>query len=73
MAMHAVHDEDPARQGERLRSELCIVTGLTVVQVSAVLDYYAAYPKDVDERIAANDEAAQRAQRPPAVGGLPAG
>jgi hypothetical protein len=73
VAMHAVHHEDAALQGERLRSELCTVTGLTAVQVSAALDYYAAHPTGVDERIAANDDAARRAQRPPAAGGLPAG
>jgi hypothetical protein len=61
-ALRALQDEDPARHGESLRKELCDVTGLTVVQVSAVLDYYAAHPEDVDERVAYNDEAALRVQ-----------
>jgi hypothetical protein len=42
------------------------VTGLTAVEVSAAPDYYAAHPKHVDERITANDEAAQQ---PSAAGG----
>lgn len=71
-ALHAIHDEDPGRRGERLHNELCTVTGLTPVQVSAVMDYYTAHPHDVDQRIANNTEAAQRAQRPPTAGEPPA-
>jgi hypothetical protein len=67
-ALHALRDEDPSLRGESLRSELCTVTGLTAVQVSVVLDYYAAHPHDVDRRIADNTEAGEREQRPPAAG-----
>jgi hypothetical protein len=68
-ALHALRDEDPIRRGEVLRSELRAVTGLTTDQVAAALDYYTAHPEDVDTRIAANTEAAERAQRPPTAGG----
>jgi hypothetical protein len=67
-ALHALHDEDPARRGESLRTQLCSVTGLTVVQVSAALDYYTAHPDAVDQRIADNIEAALQAQQRPAAG-----
>ena len=71
-ALHALQDEDPTLHGGRLRTELCTVTGLTAVQVSAALDYYAAHPAAVDERIAINTDAAQRAQQSPTAGEQPA-
>lgn len=70
-ALHALRDEDPTRHDDVLRDELCAVTGLTAAQVAAALDYYTAHPEDVDTRIAANDDAAERAQRPPAADGPP--
>jgi hypothetical protein len=70
-ALHALRDEDPFRHGEALRGDLRTVTGLTAAQVAATLDYYTAHPEDVDTRIAANTEAAGRAQRPPTAGGSP--
>jgi hypothetical protein len=70
-ALRAVRDEDPSRSGSVLHSELRTVTGLTTEQVSAVLGYYAAHPEDVDARIAANDEAAERALRPPTTDETP--
>ena len=70
-ALHALREEDPTRDGEVLRRELCAVTGLTTAQVSAALDYYAAQPANVDERIADNQRAAERAQRPPTAGEPP--
>jgi hypothetical protein len=70
-AMHALRAEDSARHGDVLRRELRAVTGLTTAQVSAALDYYAAHSQDVDERIANNHEAAERAPHPPAAGAPP--
>jgi hypothetical protein len=70
-ALHALRDEEPTRHGEVLRSELRTATGLTTAQVAAALDYYAAHPEDVDTRIAANNETAERTQRPPTAGGPP--
>lgn len=67
-ALHAVREEDPTREGELLQRELRAVTGLTTAQVSAALDYYAAHREHIDERIASNNQAAERAQRPPAAG-----
>jgi len=36
---------------------------LTEAQVRTALGYYGAYPDEIDAQIAANDEAAQRAER----------
>jgi hypothetical protein len=39
------------------------VTGLDHHKIELALNYYAAYPHDIDERIRMSDEAASRAQR----------
>ncbi|MFG2043915.1 hypothetical protein [Dactylosporangium sp. NPDC048998] len=70
-ALHAIRHEDPTWHGEALRSELRTVTGLTTAQIAAALDYYTAHPDDIDRRIAGNNEAAERAQQPPAADGPP--
>jgi hypothetical protein len=54
-ALHA--DESAELDGETA------VTGLAVEQVRVALRYYAAYPEEIEERIAANTEAADREER----------
>ncbi|RSM54652.1 hypothetical protein DMB66_37560, partial [Actinoplanes sp. ATCC 53533] len=62
-ALTAVRDEDPALDEEPLLLELSNVTGLTPAQVGVVLRYYAAYPEEIDERIALNREVADREEQ----------
>jgi hypothetical protein len=49
----------PGRGEQRLR-RLASELGLHVSQVHAALDFYAEYPGEIDERIAANERAAKR-------------
>jgi hypothetical protein len=62
-ALHAVRDETPELDGEDLASELGSVTGLSREGVATALRYYAAYPEEIDERVEANREAADREER----------
>lgn len=59
-ALTASRDEPPSPGEEDLRETLAEVTGLSAAQVGAALRYYAAYPAEVDERIAANEAEAAR-------------
>jgi hypothetical protein len=49
----------PGRGEQRLR-RLASELGLHASQVHAALDFYAEYPGEIDERIAANERAAKR-------------
>lgn len=62
-ALLAVRDEDPELDGDALLLELSSVTGLTPAQVGIVLRYYAAYPGEIDERIALNRAVADREEQ----------
>ena len=62
-ALDALRDEAPELDGDPLLAELCGVTGLGNAQVAIALRYYAAYPDEVDERIAHNREAADREEQ----------
>ncbi len=62
-ALNAIRDEDPDLDGDLLLGEVSTVTGLNVVQVTAVLRYYAAYPDEIDERITSNRDVAEREER----------
>ncbi len=62
-ALHAVQGESVELDGAALLAELSAVTGLAVEQVRTALRYYAAYPDEIDERVTANSEAADRAER----------
>jgi hypothetical protein len=62
-ALHAVRDETPELEGEDLASELVAVTGLSREEIATALRYYAAYPDEIDERVEANREAADREER----------
>lgn len=59
-ALKAIQAETPTLAGEPLRDTLVEVTGLSTPQVIAALRYYAAYPAEIDERIAANEAEAAR-------------
>ena len=62
-ALHAIRDQDPELDGDRLVAELAGVTGLTPVQVGVALRYYTAYSVEIDERIASNREVAEREEQ----------
>src|SRR5690242_17375487 len=62
-ALHAVRAGDPDLEGEVLLSELCGVTGLDRSRAAVALRYYAAYPDEIDERIARNGEVAEREEQ----------
>jgi hypothetical protein len=62
-ALIAIRDEERQLDQASLLSELAAVTGLTSAQVGAALRYYAAYPGEIDDRIALNKEVADREER----------
>jgi hypothetical protein len=62
-ALIAIRDEERQLDQASLLSELAEVTGLTSAQVGAALRYYAAYPGEIDDRIALNKEVADREER----------
>jgi hypothetical protein len=59
-ALHAVRADAPALAGDDLLDEVAVVTGLSQEQVGVAIRYYAAYPEDIDERIASNADIAAR-------------
>ena len=62
-ALNAIRDEEPELDGEPLLLEISNVSGLTPAQIGVVLRYYAAYPQEIDERIALNREVAEREEQ----------
>lgn len=62
-SLHAIREEVPDLDGEALLDELATVTGLSRDQVGVALRYYAAFPDEIDERIASNREVAEREER----------
>jgi hypothetical protein len=62
-ALNAIRHEAPDLDGETLTGELATVTGLTRKQVTIALRYYAAYPDEIDERIASNKDVAEREEQ----------
>jgi hypothetical protein len=61
-ALQAVQAEDSGLADESLVAAIAEVTGLSPRMVRIAIRYYAAYPAEVEERIAANHEAAQEAE-----------
>ena len=61
-ALQAVRAEDPDLVGESLVEAVAEVAGLSPRMVRVAVRYYTAYPAEVDERIAANREAAREAE-----------
>lgn len=59
-ALKALREESPSLVDEELRDAMAEVTGLRAEQVANALRYYAAYPGEIDERIAANEAEADR-------------
>jgi hypothetical protein len=62
-ALNAVREESPELDGDPLLAELGDATGLGASQVVVALRYYAAYPDEIDERIAHNAEIAEREEK----------
>lgn len=62
-ALNAIREESPDLDGESLVAELTTVTGLSRAQVTTTLRYYAAFPDEIDERIASNRDVAEREER----------
>jgi len=62
-AFNAIRADEPDLEGQALISELAHVTGLSQEQVGVAVRYYAAYPEEIDERIASNAYVAEREER----------
>jgi hypothetical protein len=62
-AFNAVRVDQPDLDGDALVTEVASVTGLSRDQVGVAVRYYAAYPDEIDERIASNAEVAAREER----------
>jgi hypothetical protein len=62
-ALNAFREEGPDLEGDALIGELVTVTGLSPDRVGVALRYYAAYPEEVDERIASNADVAEREEQ----------
>jgi hypothetical protein len=62
-ALHAVRDEDPQADRTSVLDALGGVTGLSPAQVGVAVRYYAAYPAEIDERIALNQAVAEREEQ----------
>jgi hypothetical protein len=61
-ALQAVRAEDSDLADEALIAAVAEGTGLSPRVVRIAIRYYAAYPAEVEERIAANHEAAREAE-----------
>jgi Arc/MetJ family transcription regulator len=61
-ALQAVRAEDSDLADESLIAAVAEATGLSPRMVRTAIRYYAAYPAEVEERIAANHEAAHEAE-----------
>ena len=61
-ALQAVRAQDPGLADESLVEAVADVTGLSPRLVRVAVRYYTAYPGEVEDRIAANHEAAREAE-----------
>jgi hypothetical protein len=61
-ALQAVKAEDPGLVDQALVEAVAEATGLSSRMIRVAVRYYTAYPAEVDERITANNEAAQEAE-----------
>ncbi|WP_239166685.1 hypothetical protein [Actinoplanes italicus] len=62
-ALDDIRNEDPQISEADLLEELGTVTGLTTTQIGIAVRYYAAYPDEIDERIALNRDVADREEK----------
>lgn len=60
--LHVVAGEDPDVSGDDLAQATAEASGMQIGQVRAAVRYYAAYRSEIDERIAANEAAAEQAE-----------
>jgi hypothetical protein len=63
VALNAIRDEDSLADQASVLRQLSDVTGLSTAQVGTALRYYAAYADEIDERVALNNEVAEREER----------
>jgi hypothetical protein len=61
-ALQAVRAQDPGLAEEALVAAIAETAGLSPRMVRVAVRYYLAYPAEVEERIAANHEAAREAE-----------
>ncbi len=61
-ALQAVRAQDPSLAGDALVAAIAEAIGLSPRRVRVAVRYYMAYPAEVEERIAANQEAAREAE-----------
>jgi|SRR5215471_11266273 len=61
-ALQAIKAADPGLVGQALVEAVAEATGLSSRTIRVAVRYYTAYPAEVDERITANNEAAQEAE-----------
>jgi hypothetical protein len=61
-ALQAVRAQDPSLADESLVGATAEATGVSPRMIRVAIRYYTAYPAEVEERITANQEAAQEAQ-----------
>lgn len=60
--VESLREEQPELSGDALVAATAAATGITARQVRVAVGYYGAYRDEVDERIAANREAAEEAE-----------
>jgi hypothetical protein len=60
--LQALREEDGELSGDALVEATAAALGLTPRQIRIAVRYYTAYPAEVDQRIAANHEAAAEAE-----------
>jgi hypothetical protein len=62
-ALNAIRSEELGLDGDAVVGEVAAATGLSREQVGIAVRYYAAYPDEIDERIASNADVAAREER----------
>jgi hypothetical protein len=60
--LRTVQSAEPDLAGDQLLDAVAEALGMPAARVRVAIRYYAAYPAEVDERIAANEEAAVQAE-----------
>jgi hypothetical protein len=61
--LHAVRHETPDLEGEDLACEVAAATGVSRQGIATALRYYADYAEEINERVAANRDVADREER----------
>ncbi len=61
-ALHAVRSAEPDLEGDLLVTAVAEALGQTERRIRVAIRYYAAYPDEIDNRIAVNNELADEAE-----------